>query len=129
MSISSRTRKIKDCFGWNNVELGKAAGVTKAAVGRWINEDMPPGRDALIRLRERYSINDDWFLNARGDMLVYPLSSQASHEIKALQASNKAKDLYDLTLDEQKEIRQFVGYLLWKRNRNNKAYRHNTVRG
>lgn len=70
MTVSERAQLIKDHFGWNNVELGKEAGVSKQAVGKWISGESAPSYDALIALKKRHNINDAWFLNGEGEMIV-----------------------------------------------------------
>jgi len=106
MSISKRAKEIQNHFQWNNVELGEAAGVSKAAVGNWINYDMPPGRDALIQLRKRHNINDEWFLSGKGEMFISISSNDIDETID---------NLSGLSLAEQKEVEEFIDYLLWKR--------------
>lgn len=69
MGVSARLIEIKKHFGWNNVELAKAAGVTKQAVNAWLNRDVTPGYDPVMRLRDKYGINDAWLLHGNGEML------------------------------------------------------------
>lgn len=71
-SIADRITQIKTEFDMSNVELGKVAGVSKQAVGRWLNHGAVPASEALINLRERLGVSDVWILEGRGPMKVIP---------------------------------------------------------
>lgn len=67
--VSDRIRQIKERFQLNNVELAKAAGVTKQAVGQWINQDATPDGASAVRLKESLGINESWLISGKGEML------------------------------------------------------------
>lgn len=71
-TVSDRIIRLKKHFKWNDVELGAAAGVTKQAVGQWINRGAIPDRSALIKLREGAGVSDVWILSGKGDMILRP---------------------------------------------------------
>jgi len=80
--IDQRIAKLKNHFGWNNVQLAEAAGVTKQAVGQWINEQRMPSQEAVANLKQRYKVNDLWIL---GKSTVMFLDDKAlSDELESL---------------------------------------------
>lgn len=73
--ISERIRKIKQFLSVNNTQLAEAAGVTRQAVGNWINLGAAPSAEAVINLRMRLNISDEWLILGRGAMLYKPVDA------------------------------------------------------
>jgi transcriptional regulator with XRE-family HTH domain len=68
-AVSDRIKKIKDIFELSNVELASVAGVTKQAVGQWINQDSQPSHEALVALREKLGVSDTWITTGKEPMM------------------------------------------------------------
>ena len=101
-NISGRVKRIKEHFAWNNVQLAQEAGVTRQAVGEWVNKDVSPSQEALIRLRTRHCISDIWLLSGKGNILTSPPRAKDSldHRASKLSPEDRAFFLRQLELLE-----------------------------
>jgi transcriptional regulator with XRE-family HTH domain len=68
-TISDRLTTVKEHFGLNNVQLAKHAGVTKQAVGKWINQNVTPDAAAAVMLQQSLGVNELWLILGKGRML------------------------------------------------------------
>lgn len=69
-SISERIAILKTELGVNNVELAKICGVSKQAVGAWIKNGSQPSTEALIALREKRGVSEQWVLYGKGEITI-----------------------------------------------------------
>lgn len=70
MFISERIKAVQRRFDLNNVELANLTGVTKQAVGRWINHNVMPTAEAIIAMREKLGVSEVWLVTGKGAMMV-----------------------------------------------------------
>lgn len=59
--IGSRIKKIRELLGVNQPGLGALCEVSKASVNQWETGKTKPGREALLRLRKKKGVNDEWY--------------------------------------------------------------------
>ena len=88
--IDQRIINLKKYFGWNNVQLADAAGVSKQAVGQWIKEQRMPSQEAVLNLKQRYKVNDLWLLGKSEVMILNEsaLSDELENTLRAIEAQN-----------------------------------------
>lgn len=66
----TRIEILKEHFGWSKSKLAVEAEVSKQAVNAWFNKGSVPGQEALIALREKHGINDQWVLGKSDQMFI-----------------------------------------------------------
>lgn len=69
-SVASRINRLRKHLGLTQEALGRAAGVSKAAVSQWERGLTEPERDALLSLQRTTKINPEWVANGRGEMIA-----------------------------------------------------------
>lgn len=60
--FGQRIKALRISTGMNQVEFGKALGVTKQSVSNWENENIMPSIDMLVQIATRFSVSADYLL-------------------------------------------------------------------
>jgi len=50
--------------------LGRLAGVSKVAAGKWFAGTACPERDALVSMKRKARVSDEWLLHGKGAMFI-----------------------------------------------------------
>ena len=89
-SIDQKVITLKNHFGWNNVELADAAGVSKQAVGQWIKESRMPSQEAVLNLKQKYQVNDLWIYGKSEEMILSDaaLSDDLESVLREIESNN-----------------------------------------
>ena len=72
-NMSDTTKRIKmlrKSLGFTQEQLGKAAGVSKAAVSQWERGITKPERDSLLEMQHKLKVNPVWITENRGEMFL-----------------------------------------------------------
>jgi len=69
IDISTRINLVKKEFMLKNVDLANIAGISKQAVGGWINENKTPSREVADTLQEKLGVSQKWLRLGIGNML------------------------------------------------------------
>lgn len=69
-SVSERIKILRQSFEFTQEQLGKAAGVSKAAVSQWERDIAKPERDALLQMQYKLRVNPSWVTEGKGEMLL-----------------------------------------------------------
>lgn len=69
MDISERITEVKEKFDLKNTDLAKIAGVSKSAVGLWVNHATTPSIDALDRIETKLGVSPKWIVSGSGQMM------------------------------------------------------------
>ena len=70
MTVEKKIKELKFKFDWNNIQLAKAAGVSKQAISTWTNRGVIPSYNALNTLRKKYGVNPEWLVGSDANMLI-----------------------------------------------------------
>jgi len=68
--VSERIKTLRNKLGIKQPELGRLAGVSKAAVSQWERGLAEPQRDALLELQRKRSVNPLWVARGEGRMFL-----------------------------------------------------------
>ena len=68
-TLPARLRTVMDEFDLNQTQLGAAAGVSRAAVSKWMTESSQPDLDSLRKLSRKLQISLEWLETGRGSMV------------------------------------------------------------
>lgn len=98
-TVADRIKALRKELGFTQLELGQAAGVSKAAVSQWERDVAKPDRDALLCLRRTQRVSPDWIAYGSGEMFVpgshtgYPPDVQSELERRFEAAPAQAQRL------------------------------------
>ena len=60
--LNEKLKQLRLSFGLNQVELGKALGVSKQCVSNWENDNIQPSIEMLLRISRFFNISCDELL-------------------------------------------------------------------
>lgn len=96
--IGERLAEVRRDFGDNQKELAAHLHVSLATVRSWEQGKSAPSHESLVAICRRYHVSADYLLGLNDADSVY-----LRHKVAA-----------QLSADELKEVREYIGYLLWK---------------
>lgn len=76
--IAHRIHQLAKHLGVDQARLGMLAGVTKQAAGKWFSGESRPQHEALMRLKEKTGVSDEWIMRGKGEMLLKNTVSEPS---------------------------------------------------
>ena len=60
--LNEKIKNLRLSYRLNQVELGKALGVTKQCVSNWENDNIQPSIEMLVKLAKFFSVSSDYLL-------------------------------------------------------------------
>ncbi|MBQ7879558.1 MAG: helix-turn-helix transcriptional regulator [Clostridia bacterium] len=71
MNLNENIKRLRLAKGLNQVEFGKAIGVTKQCVSNWENDNILPSIEMLIRIAAFFSVSTDELLGLKKESVLY----------------------------------------------------------
>lgn len=97
--IGERLSEIRKDHGDTQAALAQKLGVSLPTVRAWEQEKSSPNHDTLVELCRLYGISSDYLLGLTNEDPAYVRQRRLKH----------------LTGEEQKLLKEFEEYLIWKR--------------
>ena len=79
-TLNENIKSLRIAMGLNQVEFGRAIGVTKQCVSNWENDNVVPSIDMLIKLADFFNITTHMLLG-RGDRASLDVSGLTDEQI------------------------------------------------
>ncbi len=61
--LNEKIKNLRLSYRLNQVELGKALGVTKQCVSNWENDNIQPSVDMLVKIARYFNVSADYLLD------------------------------------------------------------------
>ena len=68
--IAQRIHELAKALCVDQQTLGTLAGVSKQAAGKWFAGESRPQHAALVNLKKKAGVSDEWIIEGRGSMLI-----------------------------------------------------------
>ena len=93
MNLNENIKRLRLAKGLNQVEFGKAIGVTKQCVSNWENDNILQSIEMLIRIAKFFSVSTDELLGLKkgGVLYVDGLTEKEIAHLRALVEDLKAR--------------------------------------
>lgn len=101
MDIEKRINALKRELDLKNTDIAGFAGVSKQAVGGWINSGNIPSEEAGRNLQEKLGVSSEWLRHGVGPMFIGPpsgesLKTELERYLDTLPASERSKAAAEL---------------------------------
>lgn len=109
VSTGTRIRQLRNSHNLTSEQLGKIAGVSKAAVSQWESDKTEPSARAIANIARYFKVSADYLLfgeNPPVEIKEEPEGSELANKITALTADKK------LTADELAVLNGMIDSLL-----------------
>jgi len=109
IDVADRIKHLRTHLRFTQTELGKAAGVSKAAVSQWERGLSKPERDALLSLEESIGVNPQWINIGKGGVFSHELFSEdtiqeSKGDYKNVRLIELKSIFVNLSVDAQSQI-------------------------
>lgn len=104
--IGDRIKQLRKALGLTQEELGRIAGISKAAVSAWERERSKPDTDSLLALERKKRVNIEWVRTGKGEMLHTPEAVRRVREQRESYGNAevmKVAELYERLNEEQRQ--------------------------
>ena len=80
VSLNENIKKLRLARGLNQVEFGKAIGVSKQCVSNWENDNVMPSIEMLVKMADYFSVSTDVLLG-REEKVTLDVSGLTNEQI------------------------------------------------
>ena len=80
LTLNENIKKLRLARGINQIEFGKALGVSKQCVSNWENDNVMPSVEMLVKIADFFNVTTDYVLG-RNDKTYVDVSTLTDEEI------------------------------------------------
>ena len=105
--LNEKIKSLRQSYRLNQVELGKALGVTKQCVSNWENDNIQPSVEMLVKLAKFFNVSADYLLDIDGVEVgdtVCVMTDQGKTEVIVAAILEKAESELALPINKYKKI-------------------------